>query len=46
MRNPNINLLGQGNLLRALQKAEIIAERELWKIAARLAVKNGGKIIF
>jgi hypothetical protein len=46
MNNPNIDLLGQVNLLRALQKAGIITETELRKVAARLAVKNGADIIF
>ncbi len=46
MSDPNIDLLGQVNLLRALQKAGIISETELKKIAARLAVKNGASIIF
>ena len=46
MKNPNIDLLGQVNLLRALQKAGIITELDLRKIAARIAVKNGAAIIF
>lgn len=46
MNNPNIDLLGQVNLLKALQEAGIITEAELKKIAARLAVKNGANIIF
>ena len=46
MSNPNIDLLGQVNLLRALQKAGIITETELRKVAARLAVKNGADIVF
>ncbi len=46
MSDPNIDQLGQVNLLRALQKAGIISETELIKIAARLAVKNGASIIF
>ncbi len=46
MSDPNIDLLGQVNLLRALQKAGIISETELRKIAARLAVKNSASIIF
>lgn len=44
--NPNIDLLGQVNLLKALQKAGVINEQELRKIAARLAVKNGATIIW
>jgi len=44
--DPNIDLLGQVNLLRALQKAGIISETDLRKITARLAVKNGASIIF
>ena len=44
--NANIDLLGQVNLLKALQRAGIITEVELRKIAARLAVKNGADIIF
>lgn len=46
MKNPNIDLLGQVNLLRALQKADIITDVELRKIVARIAVKNGADIIF
>ncbi len=46
MKNPNIDLLGQVNLLKALQRAGIITDVELRKIAARLAVKNGADIIF
>lgn len=46
MSNPNIDLLGQVNLLRALQKAGIITETELRKVAARLAVKNGADVVF
>ena len=46
MKNANIDLLGQVNLLKALQRAGIITEVELRKIAARLAVKNGADIIF
>ena len=46
MSNPNIDLLGQVNLLRALKKAGIITETELRKVAARLAVKNGADIVF
>ena len=45
MKNPNIDLLGQVNLLRALQEAGIINERELKRIAVRLAVKNGASIV-
>lgn len=45
MRNPNIDLLGQVNLLRALQRAGIITEQELRKIAVRLAVKNKASIV-
>lgn len=45
MNNPNIDLLGQVNLLKALQKAGIINEQELKKIAVRLAVKNGASIV-
>lgn len=45
MNNPNIDLLGQVNLLKALQKAGIINEQELKKIAVRLAVKNKASII-
>ena len=44
MNNPNIDLLGQVNLLKALQKAGI-NEQELKKIAVRLAVKNGASIV-
>ena len=46
MKNPNIDLLGQINLLKALQRAGIINEAELRKIAARLVVKNGADIVF
>lgn len=46
MNNPNIDLLGQVNLMRALQKAGIITDEELRKVAARLAVKNGADIVF
>lgn len=46
MNNPNIDLLGQVNLLRVLQKAGIITEAEFRKVAARLAVKNGANIVF
>ena len=45
MKNPNIDLLGQVNLLRALQEAGIINEQELNRIAVRLAVKNGASIV-
>ena len=45
MNNPNIDLLGQVNLLKTLQKAGIINEQELKKIAVRLAVKNGASIV-
>lgn len=45
MNNPNIDLLGQVNLLKALQKARIINEQELKKIALRLAVKNKASIV-
>lgn len=45
MKNPNIDLLGQVNLLRALQEAGIINEQELKRIAVRLAVKNGASIV-
>lgn len=46
MKNPNIDLLGQVNLLKALQRAGIINEMDLRKIAARLSVKNGADIVF
>lgn len=46
MNNPNIDLLGQVNLLKALQKAGVINEEELRSIAARLTVKNGANIIW
>ncbi len=45
MNNPNIDLLGEVNLLKALQEAGIITEQELKRIAARLAVKNGASIV-
>ena len=45
IKNPNIDLLGQVNLLRALQEAGIINEQELKRIAVRLAVKNGASIV-
>ena len=45
MKNPNIDVLGQVNLLRALQEAGIINEQELKRIAVRLAVKNGASIV-
>ena len=45
IKNPNVDLLGQVNLLRALQKAGIITDVELRKIAARIAVKNRADII-
>ena len=46
MSNPNIDLLGQVNLLRALQKAGIITETELRKVAAQIKKKNGADIVF
>ena len=46
MKKANIDLLGQVNLLKALQRAGIITDVELRKIAARLAVKYGVDIIF
>ena len=45
MNNPNIDLLGQVNLLKALLEAGVINDIEFKKIAARLAVKNGASII-
>ena len=45
MKNPNIDLLGQVNLLKALQEAGIITGQGLKKIAVRLAVKNGASIV-
>lgn len=45
MSNPNIDLLGQVNLLKALKEAGVINEQELKKIAVRLAVKNGASIV-
>lgn len=45
MKNPNIDLLGEANLLKALQEAGIINDQELKKIAVRLAVKNGASIV-
>ena len=45
MNNPNIDLLGQVNLLKALLEAGVINDTEFKRIAARLAVKNGASII-
>ena len=45
MNNPNIDLLGQVNLLKALLEAGVINDTEFKRIAARLAVKSGASII-
>ncbi len=46
MKNVNIDYIGQINLLRALQAAGVINQKELQKIAARLAAKSGADIVF
>lgn len=44
--NKNINYLGMINLLRSLQAAGLMSQREVQKIAARLKTETGADVIF
>ena len=44
--NKNINYLGMINLLRSLQAAGLMSQREVRKIAARLKTEIGADVIF
>ena len=42
----NINYIGMVNLLRHLQTAGLVSQREARKIAARLRAETGAEVIF
>ena len=44
--NPNINFYGIVILLRKLRKCGIFTEKELRKIAARIAADSGVEVVF
>ena len=44
--NKNINYLGMINLLRSLQAAGLMSQREVRKIATRLKTETGADVIF
>ena len=44
--NQNINYIGMVNLLRHLQYAGLVSQKEARKIAARLRAETGADVIF
>ncbi|MBS6236664.1 MAG: hypothetical protein KH615_12260 [Clostridiales bacterium] len=44
--NQNINYIGMMNLLRHLQTAGLVSQKEAGRIAARLRTETGADVIF
>ena len=44
--NQNINYIGMVNLLRCLQNAGLVSQKEARRIAARLRAETGADVIF